>query len=119
MGIMIDDIYQGTLTKNGLFTLSGIFLGVILVNYVISSIWGYQLFGGSQLLARSLRTKLMDHFLKMRAVFYEKFTTGDLMARTTNDLDAVSEMAGYGIMVMLDSTVFLGAVVSMMFLSVS
>ena len=119
IGILIDAIYTGTLTKSGLYSLIGLFFGVIVLAYGISYIWGYLLFGGSRLLAKSLRTQLMNHFLMMRSVFYEKFTTGDLMARATNDLDAISEMAGYGIMVMLDSTVFLGAIMAIMFVSVS
>lgn len=119
MGYLIDAIYNDTLTRRSLLAMMTLFLIVILLSYVIGSVWGYQLFGGSRLLARKLRTQLMSHFLKMRSVFYEKFTTGDLMARATNDLDAISEMAGYGVMVMLDSTVFLGSIMVMMFLSVS
>src|SRR5699024_2894542 len=119
IGVIIDEIFKGTLTRERLIQLSTFFFGVIVLSYLISSVWGYQLFGGSSLLAKSLRTRLMDHFLKMRAVFYEKFSTGDLMARATNDLDAISEMAGYGVMTMLHSTVFLGAIVSVLFLSVS
>lgn len=119
MGLLIDDIFKNTLTNSRLLQLSSVFFAVILISYLISAVWGYQLFGGSSLLAKSLRKRLMDHFLKMRAVFYEKFSTGDLMARATNDLDAISEMAGFGVMTMLDSTVFLGAIIFVMFWSVS
>ena len=49
----------------------------------------------------------MRHFLKMTPTFYEKNKTGDLMARSTNDLRAISETAGFGIMTLVDSTVYL------------
>lgn len=119
LGLTIDGIYKGTLTRTSLYQVTGIFLVVIIASYIISVIWGYQLFGGSRLLAKKLRTQLMDHFLSMRSFYYEKFTTGDLMARATNDLDAISEMAGFGVMILLDSTVYLGAIIGMMFISVS
>lgn len=119
IGLLIDEIYTGTLTSSRLTMLTGVFLAVIVLAYIISYVWGFLLFGGSRLLAKQLRTQLMDHFLTMKAAFYETFTTGDLMARATNDLDAISEMAGYGVMVMLDSTVFLGAIMLIMVGSVS
>ncbi|MDN6626010.1 MAG: ABC transporter ATP-binding protein/permease [Pisciglobus halotolerans] len=62
---------------------------------------------------------MMSHFLNRKAVFYDRFRTGDLMARATNDINAVSEMAGYGIMVTMDSTVYLSFVIGMMFFTVS
>ena len=50
----------------------------------------------------------------MRPPFYERNRTGDLMARSTNDLQAVSETAGFGIMTLLDSTLYLGTIIIMM-----
>ncbi|WP_368738758.1 ABC transporter transmembrane domain-containing protein, partial [Escherichia coli] len=60
---------------------------------------------------RQLRTRLMRHFLKMTPTFYEKNKTGDLMARSTNDLRAISETAGFGIMTLVDSTAYLGTLI--------
>ncbi|MBR2570313.1 MAG: ATP-binding cassette domain-containing protein, partial [Paenibacillus sp.] len=77
------------------------------VIYVITYIWMYLLFGGSILVERKLRSKYMSHLLKMTPPFYEKYRTGDLMARATNDLRSVSETAGYGMLLITDSTVFL------------
>lgn len=119
LGVVIDAIFQETITRSWLYRQALIFLLVIIVTYVIGVLWGYQLFGGSNVLTRQLRKRLMDHFLQMKAVFYERFRTGDLMARATNDLQAISEMAGFGVMVMLDSTVLLGAIMIIMFVSVS
>lgn len=119
LGVVIDAIYQGTLTRAWLYKQVLLFLGIIVLSYGIGVFWGYQLFGGSNVLTQQLRKQLMAHFLKMRSVFYERFRTGDLMARATNDLQAISDMAGYGVMVTLDSTVFLGAIILVMFFSVS
>ena len=54
----------------------------------------YQLFGGAYLVERKLRSRLMGHFFKMSPAFFERNRTGDLMARATNDLKAVSVTAG-------------------------
>lgn len=53
----------------------------------------------------------MLQFLKMTPTFYEKNRTGDLMARATNDLNAVSLTAGFGIMTLIDSTIYMGAII--------
>lgn len=119
IGNVIDQIYSNTLTTESLINQIALFVLSIVVTYGTEVFWGYLFFGGRNLLAKELRERLMKHFLRMRATFYEKYRTGDLMARSTNDLDAISEMAGYGIMVTMDSTVFLGFILVMMFVSVS
>ena len=54
---------------------------------------------------------LWIHFLKMTPTFFEKNRTGDLMARATNDLNAVSITAGFGIMTLIDSTLYMLALI--------
>lgn len=119
IGVVIDQIYTGTLTSERLTMLLTIFLVSLIFTYVSEVFWGYLFFGGKNLLAKELRSKLIKHFLNMRSTFYEKFRTGDLMARSTNDLDAISEMAGFGIMVIMDSTFFLGFLLIIMGATVS
>jgi ATP-binding cassette subfamily B multidrug efflux pump len=45
-----------------------------------------------------LRTDLFSHLLKLNPSFYYANKTGDIMARSTNDVDAVRSMIGPGIM---------------------
>lgn len=61
----------------------------------------------------------MHQFLKMTPTFYEKNRTGDLMARATNDLNAVSLTAGFGVMTLIDSTVYMGAIICAMGIFIS
>jgi ATP-binding cassette subfamily B protein len=77
------------------------------IGYIITYIWHYQLFGGAFVLERLLRSRLMRHFLRMTPTFYERNRTGDLMARSTNDLGAVAQTAGFGILTLIDSTLFM------------
>lgn len=107
IGISIDAIHQGTLTSTKLIQLIMIFVVLIVTIYGFSYIWLNKLFGGAFLLERTYRSKMMSHLLKMTPTFFEKNRTGDLMARATNDLKAVSLTAGFGILTLVDSTLFL------------
>jgi ATP-binding cassette subfamily B multidrug efflux pump len=107
VGVAIDEIHQNKLTSERLFDLLVFYGGLIVVIYAITYVWMYQLFGGAFLVERSLRSQFMRHLLKMTPTFYERNRTGDLMARATNDLKAISMTTGFGILTLVDSSVFL------------
>lgn len=107
IGLAIDDIHLGTLTIGGLYEYLGWYGVLIIATYIVTYIWMYQLFGGAFLVERALRSRFMRHLLKMTPTFYERNRTGDLMARATNDLKAVSMTAGFGILTLIDSTVWM------------
>ncbi len=111
IGQSIDTIHTNTMTTKLLALFIGAMFLIMLLSYVGNFVWQYQLFGGAYVIERQLRTRLMRHFLKMTPTFYEKNKTGDLMARSTNDLRAISETAGFGIMTLVDSTVYLGTLI--------
>ncbi|WP_033828731.1 ABC transporter ATP-binding protein [Bacillus andreraoultii] len=114
IGSVIDDIFLGHLT-NDKFLFYLIFLsGLAVVNYFVTYKWQYNLFGGAFIVEKSLRSKLMNHFLRMSPTFYEKNRTGDLMARATNDLRSVSVTAGFGILTLVDSTLYMLTILLMM-----
>jgi ATP-binding cassette subfamily B multidrug efflux pump len=52
----------------------------------------------SRKLEYDLRAELFAHLLKQSPTFYDETRTGDIMARMTNDLEAVRMMIGPGIM---------------------
>ncbi|MCF6410999.1 ABC transporter ATP-binding protein [Pseudalkalibacillus salsuginis] len=107
IGMAIDEMTIGSLTAERLFQIVGFYLSLMVVNYILCYIWMYQLFGGAFLVERTMRSSFMRHLLKMTPTFYEKYRTGDLMARATNDLKAISMTAGFGILTLVDSTFFL------------
>lgn len=107
LGNAIDDMKSGAFTAKGLLFYIGIFFALTAVVYIMSYFWMHQLFGGANLMEKILRTKLMGHLLAMSPPFYEKNRTGDLMARGTNDLQAVSLTTGFGILTLVDSTMFM------------
>ncbi|WP_172200268.1 ABC transporter ATP-binding protein [Saccharibacillus qingshengii] len=107
IGIAVDDIAGGLITSERLFMYVGGILGLLVVMYGITYIWMRQLFGGSNLVERLLRSRFMAHLLRMTPPFFERNRTGDLMARATNDLRAVAMTAGFGMLTLTDSTLFL------------
>ncbi|GGE73086.1 ABC transporter ATP-binding protein [Priestia taiwanensis] len=119
IGMTIDEINNGTLTASSMYTYIGLLLGIMLICYVSTYIWQYQLFGGAFLLERTFRGKLMNHLLKMTPTFYQKNRTGDLMARATNDLKAISITAGFGILTLVDSSMYMLVILCMMGFSIS
>lgn len=119
IGDTIDAIYRQQFTEELLWQYSLLMVAVMVIGYMTNYIWQYQLFGGSNVLQYEVRRTLMGKFLRMAPPFYERNRTGDLMARSTNDLNAVSETAGYGIMTMLDSSFYLVTIILMMGFGIS
>lgn len=107
VGLAIDDIHQGVLTNELILKYILGLVGIAITSYSLTYIWVNKLFGGAYLVERKLRSRFMNHLLKMTPVFYEKHRTGDLMARGTNDLKAISTTAGFGILTLMDSSIFM------------
>ncbi|PZE21696.1 ABC transporter ATP-binding protein [Paenibacillus xerothermodurans] len=119
VGDMMDRIQQGTLSWELVTETLLLIGGLTVVIYVITYIWMYRLFGGAFVVERLLRSSLMRHFLAMTPGFYEKHRTGDLMARATNDLKDVAMTAGLGILTLVDSTVWVLTLITVMSVLIS
>lgn len=119
VGNAIDDMNNGSMTQEALLQYVIYLLVLMCASYLFGYLWSYLLFGGGNLVERKIRSGFMGHILKMTPTFYEKNRTGDLMARATNDLKAISQTAGFGILTLVDSVVFTIMVVIMMGMTVS
>jgi ATP-binding cassette, subfamily B, multidrug efflux pump len=107
IGMVIDDIHVGNISKEKILRYLGLLSFIMVSSYAITYVWMYRLFGGAFLVERKLRSRFVKHLLKMTPAFYEKNRTGDLMARATNDLKAISNTAGFGILTLVDSSVWM------------
>ena len=119
IGFIIDHIRFETLTSSILFGVISLYVAILITHYIISFLWDYTLFGGAIRLERWMRSSLMDHFLKMTPTFFGRFKTGDLMARSTNDLKAIANTAGFGILTLVDSSTFMIMIIAMMGFTIS
>ncbi|MBN1212113.1 MAG: ABC transporter ATP-binding protein [candidate division Zixibacteria bacterium] len=68
----------------------------------------------SRHLEYNLRGELVAHLLKLSPSYYDVTRTGDIMARATNDLEAVRKMTGPGIMYITNTVVSLVIAVGFM-----
>src|SRR5579862_1407607 len=76
------------------------------------------LIGVSREIEFDLRNDLFAHLERLSYSFYQRTRTGDIMARTTNDLNAVRMLLGPGIMYTANTVVFTaGALIFMLSIS--
>lgn len=119
IGIVVDEIDQGVFTIGDLFMYIGILVGAGLSMYVLRYYWRIMIFGSAVKLARQLRNQLFEHFTKMSQSFYQRKRTGDLMAHATNDLQAIQQTAGAGVLTLVDSLATGGFVIIAMATTIS
>ncbi len=115
----IDKIVNKTITKSSLLALFGMMIAVTVGGYLISWLWNYLLFGASIKLEYTIRRNYFRHLLKMDSHFFDKNSSGDLMTRATVDLNAIAMTAGYGILTLVDSVVYLIMILFMMMYTIS
>ncbi|MBB6444164.1 ABC transporter transmembrane domain-containing protein [Bacillus benzoevorans] len=119
IGIVVDEIKNGTLSPSMLFKWMLVLALTVLTMYVARYYWRLMIFGSAYKLARQLRDMLYSHFTKMSQTFYQKKRVGDLMAHATNDLQAIQQTAGAGVLTMVDSLTIGIAVIVVMAATIS
>ena len=105
IGLAIDSLYVPATTREDLLRFAGFIIGAALLS-------GAARFGMRQLLnaiSRRIETDLRDaffgHLIRLDAAFFGSTRTGDLMSRATNDLQAVRQAVGPGIMYLTNTIV--------------
>ncbi|KRN63578.1 hypothetical protein IV83_GL000650 [Pediococcus inopinatus] len=76
-----------------------------ILQYLFRFVWRSRIFGGAARLEKTLRSRLFTHYMQMDQTFYQEHRTGDLMAHATNDLQAIQQVAGSGILSFADSII--------------
>jgi ATP-binding cassette, subfamily B, multidrug efflux pump len=113
----IDDLNLGV-TRYKLFTYSARLLAVAGTKAIFQFLTRWILIGASREIEFDLRNDLFTHLERLSYSFYQRTRTGDIMARATNDLNAVRMLAGPGIMYTANTLVFtVGALVFMLSIS--
>lgn len=119
VGVIVDHIEKRTLTTSDLYLWSGVLLAVATAIYIFRFFWRIMIFGASIRLARKLRNQLFEHFTRMSPNFYHSRRTGDLMAHSTNDIRAIEQTAGIGVLILVDSLTMGGFVILTMAFTIS
>jgi ATP-binding cassette subfamily B protein len=101
----IDSITLGNIQKRELlfYALYIIFLGILIA--IFRFFWRYFIFGTSRKIEEGLRNKIFSHLQTLSLNYFNKTKTGDIMARATNDIDAIRMAAGMGVVAFIDGIV--------------
>jgi ATP-binding cassette, subfamily B, multidrug efflux pump len=105
LGIAVDRIERGT-TREVVLVLALILVGIIVVKGVFLYAQRWILIGISRDIEFDLRNDLFRKLETQDSGFYQRYRTGDIMARMTNDLNAVRMLLGPALMYSAN-TVFL------------
>ncbi|EGR0435887.1 ATP-binding cassette domain-containing protein [Vibrio parahaemolyticus] len=119
VGVIVDGVVDNTLETN---TLIMWLLGLIVLLFTIYGcriLWRIWLFGASWELGTILRNRLYRHLSTQPPRFFERYKTGDLMARGTNDVRNIVMTAGEGVLTAADSVITGIAVLIIMVMQVS
>ena len=105
MGRVIDAITSGRLTQDELLLHLFYLLLAAFGMYYLRYVWRMYILGTSYRLGQIMRSRLFEHFTKMSSAFYQNYRTGDLMAHATNDINALTRLAGGGVMSAVDASI--------------
>jgi ATP-binding cassette, subfamily B, multidrug efflux pump len=114
IGHAVDDMQHGITQQKILYhglrllliaALSAIFL------YITRQV----IIGASREIEFDLRNDLFSNLERQAPIFYHTHRTGDIMARTTNDLNAVRQLLGPAIMYSANTIVFMAAALPFMY----
>ncbi|AHG21456.1 multidrug ABC transporter ATP-binding protein [Chania multitudinisentens RB-25] len=105
VGIIVDGVSGKQMSTRVLMAWLGLMLGTAIVVYLLRYVWRVWLFGAAYQLAVELRENFYHQLSRQNPAFYLRHRTGDLMARTTNDVDRVVFAAGEGVLTLVDSLV--------------
>jgi ATP-binding cassette, subfamily B, multidrug efflux pump len=93
----VDHVQQGV-ARGTLARDAGLILVAVLLQGLFLYTMRMALIRTSRRMEYELRNDLFDHFARLPASVYRPRKVGDLMSRATNDLDAVRDLLGPGIM---------------------
>jgi ATP-binding cassette subfamily B protein len=95
------------------------FVGWLISTAVVVAVarvgWRFFLVGASRRIEQELRQALTDHLLTLPPSFYARQKTGDLMARATNDLEAVRNSIGMALVAFTDAVFLSGSILVILF----
>ena len=98
IGFAVDHLVATNFLWETLFRLSAILVAAASISSVLHYGMRRTLIGLSRDVEYDLRDDLFAHLLTLSRRFYSSFRTGDLIARATNDIEAVRRMIGGGLM---------------------
>ena len=105
LGRAINSLHQGV-TREKLATYAALLVAVALVKGIFRFLTRWVVIGISRDIEFDLRNDLFRHLESLSWSYYQRTRTGDIMARATNDLNAVRMLLGPAIMYSANTAVY-------------
>lgn len=109
----VDDLNQGA-TRHKFFVYSLLLLAIAGAKGIFQFLTRWLMIGVSREIEYDLRNDMFRHLSRLDYSYYQKTRTGDIMARATNDLNAVRMLLGPAIMYTANTLVFTVAALAFM-----
>ena len=103
--VAIDDLNHGV-TRQKIFLYAGMLVGISAAKGVFLFLTRWIIIGISREIEFDLRNDLFRHLERQPAAYFQQHRTGDIMARMTNDLNAVRQLLGPAIMYSANTILF-------------
>ena len=103
--IAIDDLNHGV-TRQKIFLYAGLLVVISAAKGVFLFLTRWIIIGISREIEFDLRNDLFRHLERQPAAYFQQHRTGDIMARMTNDLNAVRMLLGPAIMYSANTVLF-------------
>ena len=113
-GRLTDMVFEGTIAIRPFLIILGVNLIIVIIKYFFAMGWSYFTFRAADEIDYGARDNLMTKFLKQSLKFFEQNSTGSLMGKSTNDVNSISNLAGFGTLSLFDSTMFPLLIIIMM-----
>jgi ATP-binding cassette subfamily B protein len=98
----IDDLARGSTDHLAGYVTSMAVVGAVMVG--LRYLWRLFIVGAARRIRRALRLQLYAHLQRLGSVDRRRRSTGELMALATNDLEAVAQACGFGVLTLFDAS---------------
>ncbi|MGD0628348.1 MAG: ABC transporter ATP-binding protein [Terracidiphilus sp.] len=106
LGWAVDKLNKHQANHRMILGFAGLLVGISLVKGIFLYAQRWILIGISREIEFDIRNDLFRHLEKQDSGFYQRYRTGDVMARMTNDLNAVRNLLGPALMYSANTVFF-------------
>jgi ATP-binding cassette subfamily B protein len=114
LGWGVDGLKSGKFSFKEILLYSLILIFFAILTAIFRYFWRMSIIATSRRIETKIREKYFQHLQKLSINYFNYHKTGELMALATNDLNAIRELLGFGVVMFFDS-LFLG-IISLIFL---
>jgi len=98
----IDDLTQPKINTEVLLSYGLKIIALAILIAIFRFLWRYFILGTAHRIERNLRFRLFSHLQTLPLKFLNQFSTGEIMAHATNDLNAIRMALGMALVALVD-----------------